>query len=155
MVWIDIVLLAIIIVSTVIGLIRGFIREMLSLLAWVIAFWVAITFSKGLSSSLGFFSDSDMVRMVAAFILLFLSTLVIAAVVNFLVAKLLSKAGMGGTDKVIGMVFGLARGVAVVGAGMVVGLVAGLDAEPWWGQSGVIEVLQPLANLGKSFIREV
>ena len=71
MVWVDIAILALIGVSTVIGLVRGLVREVLSLIAWVAAFWVAIGFAGTLEPHLGFISDSDVVRAIAAFTILF------------------------------------------------------------------------------------
>lgn len=146
MVWVDWVLLAVIVVSTLISLIRGFIREVLSLVAWVLAFWVAIAFAEPVAPLLGFMSESETVRTVAAFILLFLVTLIAAAIVNHLIGLLVSKTGLSGTDRSIGMLFGLARGVALVTVAIVVGLVAGLQAESWWSESRVIGTLQPLAD---------
>lgn len=146
MVWVDWVLLAVIVVSTLISLIRGFIREVLSLVAWVLAFWVAITFAEPISPMLSFLSESDMVRTVAAFISLFLVTLIAAALVNYLIGMLVDKTGLTGTDRAVGMLFGLARGVALVTVALVLGIVAGLQGQEWWQQSWVIELMQPLAD---------
>lgn len=146
MIWIDWVFLAIIVVSTLISLIRGFVREILSLVAWVGAFWVAVGFASDVAPSLTFVSDSEMMRVVAAFITLFLVTLILAALVNFLIGKLVDKTGLTGTDRAVGMVFGLARGVALVTVVIVLGLVGGLHQQEWWDESRVIDTLQPLAE---------
>lgn len=155
MAWLDIVLLAIIVVSTLVSLIRGFIREVLSLAAWVLAFWVSISFADRVSPSLMFMSESDIVRLITAFIVLFLVTLIAAALVNYLIGLLVTKTGLTGTDRVIGMMFGLVRGVALISVAMVVGLVAGVDSETWWQASTVIEMLTPLAEWMRSYVGEV
>lgn len=146
MIWVDWVLLAVIVVSTLISLIRGFVREILSLVAWVGAFWVAVTFASSLAPSMTFVSDSEMVQVVSAFSALFLVTLILAALVNFLIAKLVDKTGLTGTDRAVGMLFGLARGVALVTVVIVLGMVGGLHGQDWWSESKVINTLQPLAE---------
>lgn len=146
MIWVDWVFLAVIVVSTLISLIRGFVREILSLVAWVGAFWVAVTFSSSLAPSMTFVSDSEIVQVVAAFSTLFLVTLILAAMINFLIGKLVDKTGLTGTDRAVGMLFGLARGVALVTVVIVLGMVGGLHRQDWWAMSKVITTLQPLAE---------
>jgi len=155
MAWLDIVLLAIIVVSTLVSLIRGFIREVLSLAAWILAFWVSIGFADRVAPSLMFMSESDIVRLITAFVVLFLVTLIAAALVNHLISLLVTKTGLSGTDRVVGMMFGLVRGVALIAVAMVVGLVAGVDAEAWWQASKVVEILTPLAEWMRSYVGEV
>ncbi|MEX0900582.1 MAG: CvpA family protein [Gammaproteobacteria bacterium] len=145
MLWVDVAILALIGVSTVIGLMRGLVKEVLSLLAWVAAFWVAIVFAAELSPHLGFVSDSEVVRAIAAFVTLFLATLVVAALLNHLIAMLVKGTGLHGTDRVLGMGFGLLRGVVVVAALMVIGLVAEQQTEDWWRGSFMIDALDPVA----------
>lgn len=146
MIWVDWVFLAIIVVSTLISLIRGFVREVLSLVAWVGAFWVAVSFTSTLAPSMTFVSDSEIMQVVAAFVVLFLVTLILAALVNFLIGKLVDKTGLTGTDRAVGMLFGLARGVALVTIVIVLGLVGGMYQQTWWDESRVIYTLQPLAE---------
>lgn len=152
MVWVDVLILLVVAVSTLISLLRGFFREVLSLIAWVLAFWLAIAFAGAVATHLGFVSDSEVVRSVTAFVGIFVVALLVGAVVNHLVGVLVKSTGLGGTDRVIGMVFGFARGVAVVAALVVVGIVAGLDSEPWWQQSKLIEGLMPVAAWMHGFL---
>src|SRR5690606_35819448 len=97
----------------------------------------------------------DIVRLITAFIVLFLVTLIAAALVNHLVGLLVTKTGLSGTDRVVGMMFGLVRGVALISVAMVVGLVAGVDTEAWWQASKVVELLTPLAEWMRSYVGEV
>lgn len=143
--WLDILIITIIVLSTLVSLLRGFIREALSLAAWILAFWVALAFAEPVSAHAGFLSDSQLVRVVASFIALFLATLLAAATVNFLIGKLVVKTGLQGTDRVIGMVFGLARGVAVVAVCVLVGMLAGMQDESWWSASRLVGYFEPLA----------
>lgn len=141
----DYIILAIIIISSLIGLWRGFIREAFSLALWILAFWVAWTFFKELDPHLIQWIESPTLRMGASFGILMISTLIVGGIVNFLLIQLVEKTGMTGTDRIMGMVFGAARGALLVA---VVFLLAGLTTLPqetWWKASVLAPYLQELA----------
>jgi membrane protein required for colicin V production len=152
MVWLDIAILALIGVSTVVGLMRGFVREVLSLVAWVVAFWLALGFAGELAPYLDFVSDSEVVRSISAFVVLFVAALLVFALVNHLIAIVVKSTGLHGTDRVLGMAFGFLRGVVVVAAIMVVGIVAEQQREDWWQDSELIAALEPVAVWLHGFI---
>jgi len=144
MIWVDYVIIGILGLSAMISLVRGFMREALSLAAWVLAFWVSWTFFRELAVQLDWFSVPS-VRLGAAFAILFIATLMVGALVNFLMGQLVDRTGLSGTDRLIGMFFGAARGAVLVA--MLV-LLAGLTPfpnDPWWGDSQLIEYFQELA----------
>lgn len=143
--WVDVAILALIGVSTVIGLMRGLVKEVLSLVAWVAAFWVAIGFAADLAPHLDFVSDSEVVRAIGAFVILFVAALVVAALVNHLIAMLVKGSVLQGIDRVLGMVFGFLRGIVVVAALLVIGIVAEQQREQWWRDSFMIDALAPVA----------
>ena len=152
MVWLDIAILALIGVSTVIGLVRGLVREVLSLVAWVAAFWLALGFAGELAPYLDFVSDSEVVQSITAFVVLFVVALLVGALINHLVAIVIKSTGLTGTDRVLGMAFGLLRGVVLVAAIMVVGIVAERQGEDWWQDSELIALLEPVAVWLHGFI---
>lgn len=144
MIWIDFVILGIIGLSAVISLMRGFVREALSLAVWVLAFWVAWTFFRKLALQLDWFTVPS-VRLGAAFLILFIATLMVGALVNFLMGQLVDKTGLSGTDRLIGILFGAARGAILVA---ILVLLAGLTPfpnDPWWKESQLIGYFQELA----------
>ena len=144
MIWIDYVIIGIIGLSALISLIRGFMREALSLAAWVLAFWVAWSFFRELAVQLDWFTVPS-VRLGAAFALLFIATLMLGALVNFLMGQLVDKTGLSGTDRLIGMFFGAARGAVLVS---ILVLLAGLTPfpnDPWWKEAQLIGYFQELA----------
>lgn len=143
--WADIIILLIVLVSVGISVMRGFVREVLSLVAWVAAFWVAAAFAHPASGWLAPYIELETVRLVVAFVGVMILTLLAAGLVNLAIAKLLASAGLSGTDRLLGAVFGLARGVAVV---MVAVLLAGLTSVPtadWWGESRTLAVCEAAA----------
>lgn len=145
MIWIDFIIIGVIALSALISLIRGFVREALSLVAWVLAFWVAWTFFRELSL---YFQDSigiEEARLGLAFVILLVATLVVGGIVNFLVRQLVDATGLTGTDRLLGIFFGAARGALLVA---VMVLLAGLTPLPessWWRDSTLIVYFQELA----------
>lgn len=116
MVWIDFIILLIIILSAVISSVRGFVREALSLSGWIIAFWVSLTFSGGLSTLFDGSIDDPILRLIVAFLILFIASLIVSAIVNYFVIQLVQRTGMTRADRSVGIVFGVLRGILIVTA---------------------------------------
>ena len=114
LIWIDWVIIALITVSTLISLKRGFVREALSLVTWVGAFILARTFHPQMQSLLESTVETPLVRLIAAFAILFFGTLIVGAIINNMIGHLIRATGLSATDRVLGMGFGLLRGVVVV-----------------------------------------
>lgn len=145
MIWVDIVIPGIIAISALFSLMRGFVREALSLAGWVAAFWVALTFAKDFADLLLAGISAPSLRMVVSFTILFVVTLVITALLNRLAGQLVSRTGLSGTDRMIGMIFGIARGVVVVSVLVLLAGLTTLPQDPWWQQSVLIDVFHKLA----------
>ncbi len=114
--WIDLVIIVLIIVSTLISLMRGFVKEALSLAGWIISFWIALTFAAGLGRLMDTTISDPILRLIFAFVLLLILSLLATSAVNFFANHLVERAGFAGTDRTIGVVFGVMRGVLVVTA---------------------------------------
>ena len=109
MVWIDYAIIAVIAFSSLVSLIRGFVREVLSLVTWGCAFFVASHYYTYLSVWFTGFED-ELVRNGIAIAVLFIATLIVGAIVNFVIGQLVEKTGL------LGVCFGALRGVLIVAA---------------------------------------
>ena len=153
MIWVDYIIIGVIGLSALISLIRGFVREALSLAVWVLAFFVAWTFFRELAQHLTWFSLPS-VRLGVALAIPFLTTLLVGGLVNYLVGQLVDKTGLTGTDRLIGMLFGAARGVLLVTLLILLAGLTPLPNDPWWNESQLIGYFQELALWLKTLLPE-
>ncbi|NIP71885.1 MAG: CvpA family protein [Gammaproteobacteria bacterium] len=145
--WADVVIFAVIALSAVVSLTRGFVKESLSLAAWILAFWVAINFAYRLGG-LAWISqqiESPTIRITLAFAVLFLLTLLAGSLANILVGRLVRRSGLSGTDRTLGVVFGLARGILLASVLVLLAGLTQLPREDWWNESLLLGQFQEIA----------
>jgi len=141
---IDIVVLAIVGISILFGMLRGLMREVLALVAWAASFLLANLLAPDAATLLPQAMASEEFRLLVSFVVIFLVALVGLSVLAILASKVVRIVGLGPADRVVGGVFGLARGALVV---MILVLLAGLTAlprQPMWRNavlSGTLEVV--------------
>jgi len=152
--WLDYVLIGIVLLSALISLARGFVREVFSLAVWVLAFWVAWSFFRELAVQFEPVLTSPTARLGVAFAALMITTLMLGGMVNYLLIQLVEKTGMSGTDRFIGMVFGAARGVLLVSVLVLLAGLTALPQESWWSESGMVPYFEELALWLKRLLPE-
>ena len=150
--WLDLVILGVIALSALISLIRGFVKESISLVTWIVAGVLAFRYFSPMASLLEPFVESPTVRNVAGFGILFVVTLIIGAVVNFIMSQLVSKTGLSGTDKALGVVFGAARGVLIVTLIVLLASLTPMPEASWWQDSVTVDFFQQIAEWLKGII---
>jgi len=152
--WLDAAFLIVTLVSCLFGLWRGFVREVLSLLAWIAALLIARLYSEPLAPLLGGWVDSAAMQQAFSFAILFIATLLLGALVNNLVAKLINISGLKLTDRLLGSLFGIARGVVIVMVFVYFG--SGFFAEsPWWTESKFIPHVIDLIERSRIFVTDM
>lgn len=127
-------------------------REAFSLLAWIVAVAVAIHFSRDFSTYFTSVISLPSARIAASFIILFLVTLILGGLLNFLLAELVEKTGLSGTDRLLGLLFGIARGAVVIAVLVMLGGLTPLPEDPWWNEAQLIQPFESLAIWLRGFI---
>jgi membrane protein required for colicin V production len=131
----DSVILFVVLVSALIGVVRGFVREVLSILSWLLAIVVAFSaYDAAAARFFTFLADSDLRRLVA-FIAILVLTLAAATLVSQLIRYLIHATGLLPVDRLLGLFFGLLRGVVVVAVVAVLVADTELARERWWRES--------------------
>lgn len=115
MVWIDYAIIIVIAISALMSIFKGFIREALSLVTWLAAFFVASQFYPYLASYFTGIEDK-MLRNGAAIAALFVVTLIVGGLVGYVFGVLVKTTGLSSTDKILGLCFGGLRGILIVSA---------------------------------------
>ncbi|TFH43120.1 MAG: CvpA family protein [Lysobacterales bacterium] len=145
MIWVDYVIIAIVVVSAAISVLRGFLREAISLLGWVLAFWLALTFAADVSALFAGAISQPSMRHAVAFFAIVVATLIITAIVMYLVRLIVDKTEITGTDRALGIVFGIARGIVIVAILVLFAGLTALPKDPWWRESIFLAHFQVLA----------
>ncbi|MCP8689235.1 CvpA family protein [Marinobacterium sedimentorum] len=136
--WADWTIIAIIAISGLFSLKRGFVKEALSLASWVAAFIVARLFTAPLSLVLQNYIEMPSARVAVAFAILFLATLIVGALISALIVALVQATGLSSTDRILGIGFGLARGaLLIVVLVALLGITPAIQ-DPWWHDSRLI-----------------
>ncbi len=145
MAWFDIAILGIILLSTLISLVRGFVKEAVSLATWLVAGFLAVSYYPVLAAYLSAWIESPTLSQAAAFAILFICTLIVGGIVNYLISQLVSKTGLSGTDKMLGMIFGAARGILIVAMLVLFAGLTPMPQEAWWQQSQLVGYFMDVA----------
>lgn len=128
----DYIVLGLLGLSAVVGTWRGLVSEVIALVAWVVALVAAWMYSARAATLLSGLITEPMWRQVAAFAIIFVGVLLLAALLRFLLRELLRAVGLGPVDRFFGTLFGLARGAAIAFVLVLLGGLVGVGNEPWW-----------------------
>ncbi|HEX5055240.1 MAG TPA: CvpA family protein [Gammaproteobacteria bacterium] len=149
--WLDIVILLVVAVSTVFGVIRGFARNMISLASWILAFVIALSLSEKFAQLLPDDIEQPGLRIGIAMCILFLVTLIMGMLATFLLEGFVNAARINRLDRSLGGLFGFARGVLFVCLLVVLGAFISLNQTDWWQESKlipagewVVQLLEPV-----------
>lgn len=149
---VDWIIIAIIVVSCLISIQRGLVKELISLLVWLAALITAIVFYEPLALLLHGLINSPSLRSMVAFGTLFITVLIVGALLNYFISTLVKKTGLSGTDRVLGLLFGIVRAIVIIMVLLIVSpLILPVDQEAWWQQSRLI----PYFELMDQWFKEV
>lgn len=142
--WVDLTIIAIIGLSIITGLVRGFVKEFIALCVWIMAIWLAFKYSASLDPFLQKYIQDQTVRKVTGFVAILVATLILGGIVNALLSFILKKSGLSGTDRILGMGFGFLRGVFIVALIMVVLRMTSMPYEQYSNDSRLYAKFDPV-----------
>ena len=149
---VDIAVVAIILVSLLVGLCRGVIREVLSLLSWIVALWAAYRYAQPGGVYFESYIDQPPLRIVAAFAAIFVMALIAASFLGYLVRRVLSSSGISGIDRSLGMLFGIVRGAIIVAVLILTAIFMDMTTQPWWEKSLLVNYFTPITDMLRSLM---
>ena len=145
----DLIIILLIFLSGLIGFFRGFIREALSIIVWLIAIWLAWTFSE--STAIAFFTwiDPPEIRIWAARLSIILVSIIVGTLAAWVIGRFIKKIGLGYSNNSLGILFGFARGFLIFGLIVILVEYIDIDQSAWWIESRLI----PFGEYSASCIR--
>lgn len=148
----DYAVIGIVALSLALGLWRGVVSELIALAAWVLAFMAALEFG-GEAGSFLFFKIADpAIRALAGCALVFVVVLVAMSLLRLAVHSMVKALGLSLSDRLLGMFFGVARGVLVVMALVAAGGLTSAPQQPWWKQAALAPPLETAVLAAKPWL---
>jgi membrane protein required for colicin V production len=150
----DVFIILVLLGSTIIGLLRGFVREAASLVFWIIAIWAAWKFGPNIEPHLGgLLADPSVAPWVGRLVILVL-VLLMGWVVGMLLSYFTRSLGLGVMDRVLGLLFGILRGLVLVGLMVIGGELLNLNHEEWWGRSKLVPFGETVGDWLRAMVGE-
>ena len=144
--WVDIAIFVIIGLSMLTGLVRGFVKELIALGIWILAFWLAYHYTASAEILLQQYIKDPSARKIAGFVIILLATVIAGSIVNAIFSFILKRAGLSGTDRLLGMGFGFFRGVFVVSLIIVVLNMTSIPHDNYFRDSSLYPRFDPLTK---------
>jgi len=145
----DYIVLFILISSVVISTMRGLVKEILSLVGWIAAFVVANAFGAKLAPMLPSVVPGESLRLILAFIALFLGVRVLMGLLALAIGALIEASGLSLADRGLGGLFGLGRGIVIVLAGVILCGMTSIPQQAFWKDA----LFSPMAETGARTVK--
>ena len=152
--WTDYLILALLVFSSVMGLLRGLLREVISVITWLAAVWLAWEFAGLVEPHLGGALAAEAVRPWAARTIIFVCVLLLGTAIGSVVTHLVRLSLFSGLDRLLGFAFGLARGVVVLGVLAMLCHAVRLQDESWYRSSMLVPYAEQAGNVLRALVGE-
>ncbi len=131
---------------------RGFIAEAISLLTWIVATVVAFQSAGRVGMLLSRLIHTPSLRLIIGFLIVFILILIIGSVINHFLGVFISSTGLSGTNRILGMIFGFARGVLLIAIFILFAKMTSAVKESWWQASQLIPYFYSVSDWLQQFI---
>ena len=150
----DIAIIGLILISVLVGFIRGFTKELMSIASWVISIYLAFNFYEPAAKYFSQFVNQEILSNIIGGGAIFVVSLFIFSLIGYLISKAVSASGIKGTDRVLGAVLGVVRGVLIIGFLIVISSIFNVQNREVWQQSQLIDHFEPVATIINSVLPE-
>jgi membrane protein required for colicin V production len=150
---VDYILAAVILLSTLFGAVRGFLRESIALLGWLVGLWIAWRYASLVQPYLGGALKGTLLQVWVARLLVLLVVVVAAWLLGSFLSYLVQRSGLTlGVDRMLGGLFGFVRGAVIVGFAVMLGQAAELQSEGWWRSSRLLPLGEEMATVLRGYV---
>ena len=154
MITVDYIILAIIVISAVMGLVRGLLREAIAVITWFLAIVLAWSFGASLEPHLGGILVGSPLRIWAARVIIFVGVLLLGGAISVIVSHYVRVSMFAGMDKLLGLVFGVIRGIVIVGAFTIAVQALRMDEDESWKRSKLMPYAAGVADALRGMVGE-
>ena len=156
----DYAVLGIVSISIVLSLMRGFVREALGLVGWIVSAWIAKAYAVQVAAMLPVGIPNDSLRLLAGFLAVFLGVLVVASLLSVTLSDVVKRIGLGAVDRGLGLIFGALRGLLIVGVMILMAGLTALPQRPEWQNAMLSPPLEAMVTkalpwLPQDFVKHV
>ena len=148
----DYVVLGIVAISLMLGMWRGVVSELIALVAWVMAFMAALEFGADAGKTLFSGFADPVIQVLAGCVLIFVGVLVLMSLIRLAVRSMVKALGLSLSDRLLGMFFGLARGVLLVMLLVAAGGMTSAPQQPWWKEATLAPPLETAVLVAKPWL---
>jgi len=150
---VDYIVVAAVVLSVLFGAVRGFLRESVALLGWLVGLWLAWRYAYVVEPFLGgALTDTELQSWLAR-ILVLMAVVIASWLLGSMLSWLVQRSGLTlGVDRMLGGLFGLVRGAVIVGFAVMLGQAAELQDEPWWRESKLMPVAVEMASVLRGYV---
>jgi membrane protein required for colicin V production len=148
----DYVMIGIVSVSLLFGLWRGVVGEVIALVAWGVGIFAAIDFGTAVGHSLFAGVSDPALRTLAGCVVIFIGVLVAMSLLNMVVRSMVKALGLSVSDRILGMLFGLVRGVLICMVLVGLGGMTSAPAQPWWQNATLAAPLETVVMAAKPWL---
>ncbi|MGC1182266.1 CvpA family protein [Legionella sp.] len=149
---IDLIIIGIVGLSSLTGLFRGVVKEVIALCIWIVAIWTGYHYSQSLTPWVGSYIQSSTASEIVAFIIIVVGVLLIGSILNFILGLVLKRSGLSSIDKILGMCFGFVRGIFIVSLVLAILSMTSLPYQPYVKGSVICNQLKPVINWVSKYI---
>jgi membrane protein required for colicin V production len=150
----DVLIVLVLLGSTIIGLLRGFVREAVSVIFWIVAIWSAWKFGPVVEPHLGGVLTNPAIAPWVGRLVVLVLVLLIGWVVAMLLSYFTRSLGLGAMDRVFGLMFGILRGMVLVGLMVIGGELLHLNQEEWWNRSKLVPYGETIGDWLRAMVGE-